>query len=181
MPTREEALEFLTQYVSNEYQLHHAEMVAIAMEAVAKHLGESDTEKFYITGLIHDWDFDQWPEEHPGRYDQLKGELGIDDEVVDAIKGHADLDFPRETILAKALLACDEFSGLLYAYMKMVGNYKDMKTSSIRKKVYKEVNFAAKINREDVKTGISELGIPEEDFFALVRDTFSAKYDLAAV
>lgn len=177
MPTREQALEFLHKYVSNEYQLHHAEMVANAMQAVAEHLGESDTEKFYVTGLIHDWDFDKWPEEHPGRYDQLQEELGVDEEVINAIKGHADLSFNRQTNLEKSLLACDEFSGLLYAYMKMVGSYADMKTSSIRKKVHKDLNFAAKINREDVTTGITGLGIPEDEFFELVRDKFAQTYD----
>ncbi|MCA9378941.1 lysine--tRNA ligase [Candidatus Dojkabacteria bacterium] len=177
MPTREQASEFLHKYVTNEYQLHHAEMVAKALEAVATKLGESDVEKFYVAGLIHDWDFDQWPDEHPGRYEQLVGELGVDQEVVEAIKGHADLNHPRLTNLAKALLACDELSGLYYAYMKMVGSFGDMKISSIQKKIHKEVNFAAKINREDVKTGITELGIPEEELLTLLRDTFAASYD----
>lgn len=182
MPTREEALEFLKTYVTDAYQLHHAEMVALAMQAVAQGLGESTEiiEKFYITGLVHDWDFDKWPNEHPGRYDQLVNELGVDQEVIEAIKAHADLSYPRITNLAKALLACDELSGLLYAYMKMTGTYGAMKTSSIRKKVYKEVNFAAKINRQDVQTGIQEMqeiGISEDEFLELLRDTFAAKYD----
>jgi predicted hydrolase (HD superfamily) len=176
MPTREVAKEFLDKYVQDTYQKHHAEMVALAMEAVAKQLSQ-DPEKFYITGLIHDWDFDKWPGEHPGRYDQLQTELGVDQEVIEAIMGHKGVDASRPTVLAKALFACDEFSGLLYAYMKMVGSYKDMKLSSIAKKVHKEVNFAAKINREDVKTGIAELTIPEEEFYTLLRDTFANKYD----
>lgn len=176
---KDTAKSFLEKYVTNEYQLHHAEMVATAMEAVAKHLGVSDeeVELYYTTGLIHDWDFDQWPEEHPGRYEQLKEELGVPEEVITAIKGHAGVSADRPTRLAQALFACDEFSGLLYAYMKMVGNYADMKTKSIRKKVHKDLNFAAKINRDDVKTGIAELGIPEDEFFELIRDTFAAKYD----
>lgn len=177
---RDKAYTFLTTYVQDEYQLHHAEMVEAAMTAVAKHLdmAATEVEKFALTGLIHDWDYEKWPEEHPGHYETLKSELEwVDDEVIDALKGHADLDFERSTKLAQALLACDEFSGLLYAYMKMVGNYGDMKTKSIRKKVYKDVKFAAKINREDVKTGITELGIPEDEFFELIRDTFAEKYD----
>ena len=177
MTKREQTLEFIQKYVADEYQLHHAEMVETAMRVVAKHLNE-DEEKFGLTGLVHDWDFDKWPETHPGRYDQLQAELDwVDEEVLNAIKGHGDLDFPRNTNLEKALLACDEFSGLMYAYMKMVGNYGDMKTKSIRKKVHKDIKFAAKIDRTDVITGITELGIPEDDFFNLIRDAFSAKYD----
>lgn len=180
--TRDEALTFLKTYVDDEYQLQHAEMVEAAMKAVANKLGLSDEEitKFGLTGLIHDWDYQKWPAEHPGHYQTLQDHLDfVDDEVIDTLKGHADLAFKRETKLAQALLACDEFSGLLYAYMRMVGNYGSMKIKSIKKKVHKEVKFAAKVNREDVKTGISELGIPEDDFYALLRDTFAAKYDKA--
>jgi predicted hydrolase (HD superfamily) len=149
MTTREEANRFVHKYVSDAYQLQHAEMVETAMRAVAAKLGENE-DLFGITGLIHDWDFDKWPTEHPGRYPQLQAELGVGGEVVDAIKGHADLAYPRTTKLAQALMACDEFSGLLYAYAKMVGKYSEMKVSSIAKKMHKELGFAAKINREDI-------------------------------
>ena len=176
MLTLQNAQIFLEKYVSDPYQRHHAEMVAIAMGAVARRF-EVDPFIFEITGLIHDWDFDQWPEEHPGRYEQLKTELGVGEEIIDAIKGHADLKYPRETLLARTLLACDEFSGLLYAYAKMVGSYKAMKIVSIYKKMHKDMSFAAKINRIDILTGVSELGISEEEFYALIRDTFSKKYD----
>ncbi len=178
--TREQAYSFLTEYVQDEYQLLHAEMVEAAMLSVATHLrlSQEQQEKFALTGLIHDWDYEKWPDEHPGHYDLLQTKLAfVDEEVINAIKGHVDLNFPRETKLAQALLACDEFSGLLYAYMKMVGSYAEMKTKSIHKKVHKDLKFAAKVNREDVKTGIAELGIPEEEFYQLLRDTFAAKYD----
>ncbi len=175
--SRAQASEFLRKYVKNEYQLHHAEMVATAMEALAQMIGGEDVEKYYITGLIHDWDFDRWPNEHPGRFDQLREELGVDSEMIEAIKGHADLEHPRATKLQQALLALDELSGLMYAYMKMVGKYGDMKTSSIQKKLYKEKAFAAKIDRQYILRGISELGIPEEDLINTVRDAFAAKYD----
>lgn len=175
--TREQALEFLKKYVSTEYLLHHSEMVATAMEAAAKHLGADNADKWYITGLIHDWDFDKWPEEHPGRYDQLHAELGVDDEVVGAIKGHGDKEFNRSTKMMQALLALDELSGLFYAYMKMVGKYADMKVSSVQKKLHKELNFAAKIDRSYILKGIEELGIPEEELLTIIRDAFAAKYD----
>lgn len=174
--TIDNAKTFLQKYVSDTYLLLHSEMVARAMEAVAKYLGE-DTTLFYITGLIHDWDFEKWPSEHPGHYKQLRSELGVESELIEAIKGHGDLSYPRTTTLSKALLACDELSGLLYAYQRMVGNYHDMKVSSIRKKIYKEPKFAAKVDREYVIRGIEELGIPEETFFALLKNTFAEKYD----
>jgi len=173
---QDQAKAFLNKYVTDEYLLLHSEMVALAMEAVAKHLGE-DPDLFYTTGLIHDWDFDKWPSEHPGRYDQLKSELGVDEIVIEAIKGHGDLNYPRTTTLSKALLACDELSGLLYAYKKMVGSYRDMKVPSIKKKIYKEPKFAAKVDREHVITGINELGIDEDTFLTMLRDTFSIFLD----
>jgi predicted hydrolase (HD superfamily) len=177
LPSREQVLAFVQKYVHDTYQLHHAEMVETAMRAVAKHLGH-DQELFGITGLAHDWDFDQWPETHPGRFDQLQAELpGINQTIVEAIKGHGKLDYPRTTQLAQALMAVDEFSGLLYAYSRMAGEYGGMKISSIQKKLYKELNFAAKINREDILTGIKELGIDEEEFITIVRNAFAAKYD----
>jgi len=183
MTSRTQATEFVHTYVEDEYQRHHAEMVATAMEAVARRLELDDADTYYITGLVHDWDFHRWPDEHPGRYHQLQEELGIGDEVVTAIKGHVGTGAPRPTLMSKALFACDEFSGLLYAYMKMVGSYRAMKPKSIRKKVHKDRSFAAKIDRDDVITGITELGeetgLDEEAFFILVRDAFAQKYDPA--
>src|SRR5689334_19338848 len=94
---RDTAYSFLHKHVTNEYQLHHAEMVETALRTVAKFLGE-DENKWGILGLIHDWDFDQWPETHPGKFDQLQEELpGVDDEMIGALKGHADLSYHRET------------------------------------------------------------------------------------
>ncbi len=178
---RKQATEFLHTYVINEYQRHHGEMVATALEAVARHLELDDIESYYVTGLVHDWDYDQWPDQHPHRYDQLQDELGVSDEVITAIIGHIGIESPRPSLLAKTLFACDEFSGLLYAYMKMVGNYGDMKPKSIRKKVRKDKSFAAKIDRTHVITAISELceatGIDEESFYILLRDAFAEKYD----
>lgn len=179
MPTLEQAREYMLKHVSNEYQRHHAEMVSLAMQAVAKHLSldEAEIERWGVTGMIHDWDYDQWPETHPGQYEKLQSELGVDDETIDAIKGHGDIDFVRTTKMTQALLALDELSGLYYAYMKMVGNYKDMKVSSLNKKLTKELNFAAKIDRSYILKGIAELGIPQDELLEVLRDAFSAEYD----
>jgi predicted hydrolase (HD superfamily) len=187
---KQATIDFVHKYVSDEYQRHHAEMVSVAMRAIAEKLGytnvegvkpEENPDLFELTGLVHDWDYDQWSTEHPGRYEQLIAEMNLAEPeaslVVEAIKGHADLDYPRTSKLAQALCACDEFSGLLYAYAKMVGKYADMKISSIAKKMDKELNFAAKINREDIKRGIAELDIPAEEFYTTICDAFAAKYD----
>jgi len=173
---------FVTDHVGDAYQLLHAEMVETAMQGIAKYLGE-DEAIFGLTGLIHDWDYYKWPETHPGQYENLLNNpdlqtIAIDWAlVIEAIKGHGDLSYAHDSKLSQALLACDEFSGLLYAYCKMVGKYGDMKVSSIIKKLHKELNFAAKANRADMLTGIELLGIPEEVFIERVKAALAAKYD----
>lgn len=175
--TYEQADQFLHKYVTNEYQLHHAEMVSLAMRTAAQHLHE-DAEAWAILGLIHDWDFDQWPETHPGKFEQLQTEMPeVTEEMIGALKGHADLSFNRSTKMMQSLLALDELSGLFYAYNKMVPKFADMKVSSLNKKLTKELGFAAKINRQDILTGIQELGIPQDELLTLIRDAFAAKYD----
>lgn len=179
---REIVHSFVKSNVEDEYQLLHAEMVETAMLGIARNLGEDET-IFGLTGLIHDWDYFKWPETHPGQYEVLLNNADLQtipidwNLVIEAIKGHGDLSYPHDSKLSQALLACDEFSGLLYAYNKMVGSYKDMKVSSVSKKLHKELNFAAKANREDMLTGIQLLGIPEEEFIDIVKTALSEKYD----
>lgn len=161
-PTRQDATEKLHAHVQNDYQRHHALMVATAMEGYAKKYGE-DENLWYITGLLHDVDYEQHPEEHPGPSLTWFKEWGYPDELMHAVEAHA-LGFngfttEPQTLLAKALMACDEISGIFYAYKLMNPiPYGDMKVKSIKKRL-KDKTFAAKISRDDVMQGAARLDI----------------------
>ena len=169
LPSKEAATALLHQHVNDGYQRLHAQMVACAMEGYAQHLNE-DSLLWFVTGLLHDIDFEQ----HPGPSLGWFKEWGYPDALIHAVEAHAysyhDFKTLPQTRLAAALLACDEISGIFYAYRKMnpVG-YGEMKPSSIKKK-FKEPNFAAKIDRTVIQLGCDHLGIPLDEHIAnLVR------------
>lgn len=166
LPTRDKAQKFLKTHVKNEYQLHHAEMVATAMEAYAENFGE-DKNLWYITGLLHDVDFEKYPDTHPGESLKWFKERAYPGELIHAVEAHAygynSYTTRPETRLAAALIACDEISGLFYAYKKINPiPYSDMKTSSIKKR-FNEKKFAAKIDREGIMVGCELLGVTLTD------------------
>ena len=173
LPSKEAATALLHQHVNAGYQRLHAQMVACAMEGYAQHLNE-DSLLWFVTGLLHDIDFEQHPDTHPGPSLGWFKEWGYPDALIHAVEAHAygyhDFKTLPQTRLAAALLACDEISGIFYAYRKMnpVG-YGEMKSSSIKKK-FKEPNFAAKIDRTVIQLGCDHLGIPLDEHIAnLVR------------
>jgi putative nucleotidyltransferase with HDIG domain len=153
---------FLESHVRDEYQRHHALMVATAMEGYAEKFGE-DKELWYATGLLHDVDYEERPSEHPGPSLAWLKEWGYPDEVVHAVEAHAygynGFTTLPQTKLAAALMASDELCGIFYAYKKMNPvPYGQMKASSIKKK-FADPAFAAKIKREDITRGVEALGI----------------------
>lgn len=163
LPTRPEARSLLEQHVQDEYQRHHALMVATAMEGYARKFGE-DPERWYLTGLLHDIDFEQHPETHPGESLRWFKEWGYPEELIHAVEAHAygyhGYATLPQTRLAAALLACDEISGIFYAYRKLNPvPYGQMKASSIKKKI-KEPAFAAKVDRATITLGCEKLGVP---------------------
>jgi predicted hydrolase (HD superfamily) len=173
LPSKEAATALLHQHVNDGYQRLHAQMVACAMEGYAQNLNE-DSLLWFVTGLLHDIDFEQHPDTHPGPSLGWFKEWGYPDALIHAVEAHAygyhDFKTLPQTRLAAALLACDEISGIFYAYRKMnpVG-YGEMKSSSIKKK-FKEPNFAAKIDRTVIQLGCDHLGIPLDEHIAnLVR------------
>jgi putative nucleotidyltransferase with HDIG domain len=178
LPTREIARQKLQEYVQDDYQRHHALMVATAMEGYANLLHE-DPDLWYVTGFLHDIDFERHPDSHPRESLGWFKEWGYPDELIHAVEAHAYgyhgfTTLPR-TKLAGALLACDEISGIFYAYRKLNPiPYGQMKASSIRKKI-REPSFAAKIDRNLIALGCEHLGVPLEEhlgnlvkFFAVV-------------
>lgn len=175
LPTREKAKELLFENVKDEYQRKHSEMVANAMEAYAKKFDE-DNELWYITGLLHDLDYYKFPKEHPAKSIEWFKEWGYPEELIHAVESHA---FMRtgtkpETKLAKAPIACDEMSGLLYAYslMRPTG-FQGMEAKSVKKK-FKDKAFASKIDRSDIQFGMDQLGVEFSDHVDLLISTFSS-------
>ena len=125
---------------------------------------------WYLTGLLHDIDYEQHPDTHPGPSLGWFKDWGYPPELIHAVEAHAygyhEFKTLPQTKLAAALLACDEISGIFYAYRKMNPvPYGQMKPSSIKKK-FKEPSFAAKIDRSTIQLGVDHLGIPLDDHIA---------------
>ncbi len=162
LPDRPSAHRILQEYVHDDYQRHHALMVATALEGYANAYRE-DADLWYITGLLHDLDFERHPATHP--YESLGWFRTWDypDDLVHAVEAHAYgyngyATLPR-TKLAAALIACDEICGIFYAYRKLNPiPYGQMKAGSIRKKL-KEPSFAAKVDRNLIRLGCEHLGV----------------------
>lgn len=177
LPTKEAAQQLLEQYVKDEYQRHHALMVATAMEGYAGMFGE-DPQLWYVSGLLHDIDFDQFPATHPGESLKWFREWGYPEELIHAVEAHAygynGYTTPPATKLAAALLACDEISGIFYAYRKLNPvPYGQMKASSIKKKI-REPAFAAKVDRSTIYLGCEKLGVTVDDHVANLTRFFGA-------
>jgi putative nucleotidyltransferase with HDIG domain len=160
LPTREEAEKLLNEYVKDAYLIKHSFMVAKGLEAYAKKLNQN-VDLWYVTGILHDLDYYQFPTEHPTKSVEWFKEWDFDQELIHAISAHGTRE-PRvepETDLAKYLIAVDEMTGLLYAYslMRPTG-FVGMEAKSALKK-FKDKAFAAKIDRDEILSGINLLGI----------------------
>jgi len=135
--------------------------VEAAMRSYARRFGE-DEEKWGITGLLHDMDYEKHPtpDEHPMVGVRELESRGYPEDVIHAIKGHADyLDVPRDTLMSKTLYAVDELSGFIVACALMrPEGLENMKAKSVRKKM-KQKSFAAAVNRDDIVRGAEELGV----------------------
>jgi putative nucleotidyltransferase with HDIG domain len=139
----------------------HMLAVEAAMRAYARRFGE-DEEKWGITGLLHDMDYEKHPtpDEHPMVGVRELESRGYPEDVIHAIKGHADyLDVPRDTLMSKTLYAVDELSGFIVACaLVRPEGLENMKAKSVRKKM-KQKSFAAAVDREDIVRGAEELGV----------------------
>jgi lysyl-tRNA synthetase class 2 len=169
LPTKEEAQALLEKYVSDDYQRLHARMVASGMEKYAEKLGQ-DKLLWYVTGLLHDLDYDQYPEKHPNESLTWFAEWGYPQQLIDAVAAHAwdRTGHKPQTELDKALVATDEMMGLIYAYSILrPGGFTGMKPKSIKKK-FKDKSFAPKISREEIQYGIDLLGVEFADHVSLL-------------
>jgi predicted hydrolase (HD superfamily) len=169
LPTKPEATALLEKYVTDEYQRLHALMVATAMEGYAGLYG-GDPHLWFVTGLLHDLDFDQYADLHPAESLKWFREWGYPEDLIHAVEAHAygyhGFSTLPKTKLAAALLASDETSGIFYAYRKLNPvRYGEMKVSSLNKKV-KDTAFAAKVDRKTIYLGCEHLGISVEAHLA---------------
>ena len=163
MITRDEAYELLKKYNKEDFHLHHGRMVEGTMRYFAKKLGYADEEEFWgIVGLLHDIDFEMWPEEHCKKAPELLREAGVDEDMIHAIVSHGYglcVDVEPEKEMEKVLFACDELTGLIGAAARMrpSKSVMDMEVSSLKKK-YKDKKFAAGCSRDVIQTGADRLG-----------------------
>ena len=160
--TRADAYALLTEYVKDVSLIRHCLSVEAAMRAYAGKLGE-DEEKWGIVGLLHDFDYERWPDppDHPLKGAAILQERGYPDDVIYAIKSHADYlpDCPRVRPIEKALYACDELAGLITATAVLRPNgITDLTASSVKKKM-KAKGFARNVNRDDIERGAADFGV----------------------
>jgi putative nucleotidyltransferase with HDIG domain len=179
-PTREDAWNLVCEWISSDSLRKHVLGVEAAMRAYAREGGE-DEELWGITGLVHDLDYERYPDLETGHPRHALKELearGYPGEVIDAVAGHAEfLGVPRETPLAKTLYGVDELSGFIAAcaLVRPTG-VEGMTPKSVRKKL-KQPSFAAKVDRDQIRRGIDELGVDENEHIQLVIDAMAERAD----
>ena len=167
LPTRDQAQQILEAHVKDQYQRHHAKMAATAMEGYAALYEARNSDLWYITGLLHDVDFEEYPRQHPAESLKWFSEWQYPKELIHAVEAHAynynGFSTLPQTKLAAALMACDELCGLFYAYQKLNPiPFAQMKVSSIKKR-FNEKAFAAKIDRPTILRGCETLGVSLDD------------------
>ncbi len=167
-PSREAALGLLKKYNQDLYHIRHALTVEGVMRWYANELGFADDADFWATvGLLHDVDFEKWPDEHCQKAPELLAEIGCSPELIHAVCSHgygicSDVEPTEE--MEKILFAADELTGLIFAAAKMrpSRSVKDMEVKSLNKK-FKDKRFAAGCSRDVIRTGAERLGweLPE--------------------
>jgi putative nucleotidyltransferase with HDIG domain len=179
-PTREDAWNLVCEWISSGSLRKHVLGVEAAMRAYARDGGE-DEELWGITGLVHDLDYERYPDLETGHPRYAISELearGYPPEVIDAVAGHAEfLGVPRTTTLAKTLFAVDELSGFIAAcaLVRPTG-IEGMTPKSVKKKL-KTPSFAAGVDRDQVRRGADELGVDFDRHVAFVIEAMAGRAD----
>lgn len=161
--TRQEALELLKKYNKEPFHIQHALTVEGVMRYFARETGNGEDEEYWgITGLLHDIDFELFPEQHCTKAPELLREAGVSEEMIYSICSHGYglcSELEPKHLMEKILFACDELTGLIGAAARMrpSKSVMDMELSSLKKK-YKDKRFAAGCSREVISTGAERLG-----------------------
>ena len=177
---RDDAWQLVCEYTTSDSLRRHMLAVETAMRAYAEQWGE-DVEKYGIVGLLHDFDYERWPDPpaHPLEGAKILAECGYPDDVIYAIKSHADYlpDCPRVSRLDKTLYACDELSGFIVACaMVRPERLQGLEAKSIKKKL-KAKGFAAAVNRDDITRGAADLGLELDAHLQFVADALAKAED----
>ncbi len=183
LPSRADTLALMHEYTASESLRKHMLAVEGAMRAYARKFGE-DEERWGIAGLIHDFDYERFPneahsptEEHPSEGVRVLRSRGYPDDILQAILGHAQYtNTPRESKMAKTLFAVDELTGLITATALVRPNKSvhEVDARSVRKKM-KDKAFARGVNREDVVNGANELGVDLDEHITFVIAAMQAR------
>jgi putative nucleotidyltransferase with HDIG domain len=170
---RQSAWCLLTEFTQSENLRKHALAVEACMRACARKFGD-DEEKWGVVGLIHDFDYDRWPslEDHPYRGNEILTQRGWPDEVKKAVMSHADYTgVARETLMEKALFACDELAGFITAaaLVRPDKSIRSLEAKSVKKRM-KDKAFARSVSREDIIKGAAALDVDLDQHIAFCID-----------
>ena len=169
---RQTSLALLFEYTNGDSLRKHALAVEASMRACARKYG-GDEEIWGVVGLLHDFDYERYPEfpDHPTKGSEILMEKGYSEEIRRTILSHVpQMNVPRDTMMAKALFACDELCGFVIACALVRPNrLSDLEASSVRKKL-KDKAFARTVSREDIQQGIAELGVDPNEHVQFVVD-----------
>jgi putative nucleotidyltransferase with HDIG domain len=174
MPTRDDAWKLLCEYTQSESLRKHMLAVETCVRAYARKSG-ADEETWGLAALLHDFDYERWPnaehaadKEHPAEGAKILRDLGYSEEIIRAILSHADYSgVSRQSPLEHTLYSCDELAGFLTAcsYVRPSKSILDLEVDSVKKRMNNKP-FARGVNRDDVRNGAAELGIPLEEHIA---------------
>lgn len=160
--TYQEAKDVLHEMTEGDSLLRHARSVELVMEAYADKFGE-DTTEWAITGMLHDADYEKYPDKHPNIIVEKLKSLG-EDKIAHAISAHyTKWNVPYTNNLDKALLACDELTGFIIACCHVRPEGIDTLTAKSVKKKLKQKSFAAKVERDEIEKGVELLGVDLTD------------------
>jgi predicted hydrolase (HD superfamily) len=174
--SRDEAWELLTEFNKDNFHLKHAVTVEGVMKYFAEKLGYGDEKDFWgIVGLLHDLDFEMYPDQHCIKEQEIMRERGIDERIIHATASHGymlTVDIKPEHEMEKVLYAVDELTGLIgaVALMRPSKSVSDLELKSVKKK-YKSANFAAGCSREVIERGAELMGVTLDE---LITDTILA-------
>ncbi len=163
IPTPKEAFELLKEYNTGEFHLNHGKIVGGVMRWFASDLGYGDEADFWeAVGILHDLDFEQYPDNHCIKEQEILKEKGVDERLIHAVASHGymlTVDIKPEHEMEKVLYAADELTGLIgaVALMRPSKSVSDLELKSVKKK-YKSASFAAGCSREVIKRGADMLG-----------------------